>query len=252
MSSRPVVGLATQTQEAVVGKTPRAWIMGQRYVTALTSIGAVPWIIPLIANDEPILRSLYERLDGLFLTGGVDVDPACYHEAVHERSGPFDRERDDTEIKLVRWALEEGKPVFGICRGIQVINVAAGGTLYQDVQTERAGAIKHDYFPPAGGYERHSLVHTVGVSPGSRLARTMGVDRTDVNSMHHQGIRALGRGLVPSATAPDGLIEAVEGANSHFVMAVQWHPEELISTQPEMARLFHAYAEALAEYRAGR
>jgi putative glutamine amidotransferase len=250
VSRRPIVGLAPQTQEPIPGKTPRAWIVGQRYVGSLVSAGALPWAIPLLPNDDSTLRAIYDRLDGIFLTGGVDMDPACYQETKHERCGALDRERDATELKLVRWAREEGKPVFGVCRGIQVINVAAGGTLYQDVQSEREGAIKHDYFPPEGGYERHSLVHSVRVSPGTRLARIMERETAQVNSMHHQGIRTLGNDLKVSAVAPDGLIEAVESPNGRFLIGVQWHPEELVSSQPEMAKLFQAFVAAVEEFKA--
>src|SRR5262249_17376526 len=176
--------------------------------------------IPLLMDDEETLRCIYERLDGVFLTGGVDVDPANYGEAKLERCGQTDPPRDWTEIRLVRWALADGKPVLGVCRGIQVINVAAGGTLFQDVKAQRPDAIKHDYFPTLGGYQRHDLVHGILVTEDSRLAQIMGTDRVQVNSMHHQGIKDLAPGLVPNAVAPDGLIEGVEGNNGHFFLGV--------------------------------
>ena len=249
MQQRPVIGMATQTLEAIPGQLPLCWVMGQRYVRVLTEAGAVPWILPLLADDEPTLRAMYDRLGGVFLTGGVDVDPAHYGEERHARLGQTDPARDRTELTLVRWALRDGKPVLGVCRGIQVINVAAGGTLYQDMQAQYPNGIKHDYFPPADGYTRTSLVHSARVDAESRLGRILGSADVEVNSMHHQGIKALAPGLVPSARAPDGSIEGVEGCDAAFLIGVQWHPEELADTQPAMRRLFAAFVEAACHFR---
>jgi putative glutamine amidotransferase len=248
---RPVIGIATQSLEAVPGERPPCWIMGQRYVRALVAEGAIPWLIPLLPDDEATLRHLYDHLDGIFLTGGVDVDPSNYGEARHELCGQTDPPRDWTEIRLVRWALADHKPLFGVCRGIQVINVAVGGTLFQDVRGQRAETIKHDYFPTPGGNRRDDLVHGVLVTENSRLAQILGAARVEVNSMHHQGIKDLAPGLVPNAVAPDGLIEGVERANGQFFLGVQWHPEELAEQSPPMRRLFRAFVEASSERRAG-
>src|SRR5262249_4217080 len=196
------------------------WVMGQRYVRVLAAAGAVPWVIPLLQGDEETLRRIYERLDGVFLTGGVDVDPACYGEPRHPLCGATDPARDWAELRLVRWGCADGKPVLGVCRGIQVINVAAGGTLYQDVAAQHPTAIKHDYFP-SGGHARDRLTHSVRVVERTRLAGLLGAAESAVNSMHHQGIKALAPGLVASAFAPDGLIEGVEGPDGRFLVRVQ-------------------------------
>jgi putative glutamine amidotransferase len=125
VQQRPVIGIATQTLDPVPGQLPLCWVMGQRYVRVLVSCGAVPWVIPLLQGDDTTLRAIYDRLDGVFLTGGVDVDPAAYSEERHPLCGRTDPARDWTETLLVRWAVADHKPLFGVCRGIQVINVAA-------------------------------------------------------------------------------------------------------------------------------
>jgi putative glutamine amidotransferase len=136
------------------------------------------------------------------------------------------------------------KPVLGICRGIQTINVACGGTLYQDINAQNPRAIKHDYFSGlASGYSRDYLAHSIQVGPGSHLARLLDTDHCQVNSMHHQGIKRLAPGLIATAFAPDGLIEGVEMAD-RFVVGVQWHPEELLEVHPWMQRLFAGFIAA--------
>ena len=243
---RPVIGVVTQTMAPVPGQIPLSWVMGQKYVHALTAEGAVPWVIPLIQEDEATLRCIYERLDGLFLMGGVDMDPVQYGEERLPVCGQTDPARDWTELTLVRWSIAEHKPVLGACRGIQVINVASGGTLYQDIATQCPRAMKHDYFPTANAYSRDLLVHDVQATPGTRLARIIGANAVPVNSMHHQGIKELAPGLVPSAHAPDGLIEGIEGTNGQFLIGVQWHPEELAPKQAPHRSLFAAFVGAAA------
>jgi putative glutamine amidotransferase len=249
VEARPVIGIATQTLEAIAGQLPMTWIMGQRYVRVLTALGAVPWLIPLLVGDEDTLGAIYGHLDGVFLTGGVDVDPDCYREQRHPLCGKTDPARDWTEMCLIRWAIRDRKPVLGVCRGIQVINVAAGGTLYQDVEAQRPDAIKHDYFPTDGIHTRDQLVHPVRVEPKSRLAGIVGTEEIQVNSMHHQAIKDLASCLVPSAFAPDGLIEGIEGGNGQYLVGVQWHPEELADTMTSMRQLFASFLAAAGQYR---
>jgi len=239
----PVIGITTQTLEAIPDQLPRCWIMSQRYVQVLTSAGAIPWVIPLLEGNEAAVRRIYERLDGLFLPGGVDVDPAAYGEPRTTLCGRTDAARDWTEVLLSRWALADRKPVLAVCRGAQLINVAVGGSLYQDVAAQHPEAIKHDHFP-VGGRRRDELAHEVHLAPGSRLQRLLATESLAVNSMHHQGIARLAPGLVPVATSPDGLIEGVEAANGQFLIGVQWHPEDLVDVDPRMARLFAAFIDA--------
>lgn len=243
MPGRPIIGITTQTLEPIPDQLPRCWVMSQRYVHVLSAAGAIPWVIPLLERDEATLREIYGRLAGLFLPGGVDIDPATYGEPAGPACGRTDPARDWTELLLARWALADHKPLLAVCRGVQLLNVAVGGTLYQDIGTQIPAAIKHDNFP-SGGYRRDDLSHDVHLAAGSRLARLLETETLSVNSMHHQGIARLAPGLVAVATAQDGLIEGVEASNGTFVLGVQWHPEDLVDVDPRMRRLFDAFIAA--------
>ena len=245
MRSRPLISVTTQTLQAIDGipeGLPQSVVMNQRYYHAVAMAGGAPVLVPLL-DDIDALRAIYERTDGVLIPGGVDVDPASFGEEPHERLGRIDPARDRVEIQLVKWAIDEGKPVLGLCRGLQVINVALGGTLYQDLEAEFPNAIKHDYFPTYG-YSRDHLAHRVTVESGSRLRRAFGESSIPVNSMHHQGIKSLAGGLEASASAPDGLIEAAELPNESFVVGVQWHPEVFELSEPGSGELFRDFIEA--------
>lgn len=242
----PLIGITTQTLHSIDGipeALPSSWVMNQRYAHTVAAAGGIPVLIPLLPEDPGVLRQLYDRLDGVFIPGGVDLDPATFSEAPHPRLGRIDPARDATEMLLTRWAIEDQKPIFGLCRGLQVINVVLGGSLHQDLEEQLAGAIKHDYYPPAG-FSRDYLAHEVRVEPGTRLEQILGDAVLPVNSMHHQGIRDLGEGLRASAYAPDGLIEAVESTGGQFLVGVQWHPEALADRDHRMAALFRAFISA--------
>lgn len=251
--TNPVVGVPTQTLQSLGGVSadiPPSWVMSQRYIQALAQAGALPWMLPLLVEDGAIMRAMYERLDGIFLPGGADVDPSSYGAERHPKcDASTDRSRDLLELTFVRWAMEEGKPVLGVCRGLQIINLAAGGTLWQDLADEWPEADRHDYFPFDGRYARDYLAHPVRLEGASRLHAIMGSDELPVNSMHHQGVRALGDGLLATAHAPDGMIEALEGTGDAFLVGVQWHPEALTEGDERMRRLFTAFAAAAAEWR---
>jgi len=255
MTRRPIIGVPTQNLQSIGGVAPDlppSWIMSHRYVHALTSVGAVPWLIPALDTDAETLRAIYDELDGVFLPGGADIDPESYGSERHPLCDRSDPPRDRVELMLVRWAMPDRKPVFGVCRGLQIINLAASGTLFQDIGDQREGSLKHDYFPFRDGYSRDHLAHDVHVVEGTRLHRLTGLSGFAVNSMHHQGIDVLGPGLVASARAPDGVIEAVEAPGDQFLVGVQWHPEVLIDKDPTMRRLFEAFASAAREYREER
>jgi len=248
MNYHPIIGLPTQTVEAVAGELPKCWIMSQQYIKTLASMEGVPFLIPLL-GDKNILRAIYETLDGIFLCGGVDVAPKNYGQQKQSHCGRVDEERDDTELQLLEWAKKDKKPVFGVCRGAQVINVAYGGTLYQDIAFEIRGAIKHDCFPSHGPYARNSLIHPVSIDIESRLGRTLGARSLKVNSMHHQAIAELGSGLIPTAWAPDGVVEGLESQNGHYLVGVQWHPEELVPSDPRMCQLFKRFMSECFSFR---
>ncbi len=255
MHRRPVIGIPTQTLQSLGGipaEFPPSWVMSQRYILTLTAAGAIPWMIPLVGDDEETLRGIYDELDGVFLPGGADIDPASYNEDRHPLCDRTDPPRDHVELTMTRWAMADRKPVLGVCRGLQLINLAAGGTLYQDLADEYPGSIKHDYFPFGGKYARDHIAHGVAVAPNTRLAELIGAGAVPVNSMHHQGIRDLGAGLVASALAPDGLIEGIEGMDGAFLIGVQWHPEALTETDARMRRLFDEFISAATEYRVTR
>lgn len=250
MTPRPLIGVPTQTLQAIDGipeGLPHSWVMNHRYFSALTFAGAAPVMIPLLANEKDALRSTYDRLDGVFLAGGVDVDPASYREDKLDVCGRTDPDRDRVELLLAKWAIEDGKPLLGVCRGLQLINVACGGTLLQDVEHDNPRGMKHDYFPTQG-YARDYLAHDVDLVPDTETARIFMAERIQVNSMHHQGIKSLGDGLIVSVKAPDGLVEGIEGAFDGFVIGVQWHPEMLIETDEGTRRLFAFFVDAALQF----
>jgi len=216
------------------------------YTQVIKMAGGAPVIIPSNLGQRQA-RAIFDRLDGLLLSGGVDVDPALYGENRTEYTKHIDSDRDQIEAWLIRWACDEERPMLAICRGIQTLNVALGGSLYQDVLTEMPDALRHAYYDPQENWPRDYLPHTVQVTPHSRLAAALGLTKAEplrVNSLHHQGIKSVADGLMPTAYAPDGLIEALELPDHRFALGVQWHPEELATNDPLMLRLFEAFVEA--------
>ena len=210
---RPLIGVPTGRERSQRFFGLALYIMNQTYVRTLENLGALPVLIPL-QMSEPTLRGIFERLDGLLLPGGEDIDPRNYGEERHPQLGSTDQERDRTEMLLTRWALEEGMPVLGVCRGVQVINVVCGGTLFQDLTAQKPELNKHDFFPPT--FERFRISHQVAIEPESRLAKALGHVH-EVNSMHHQGIDRVGYGLRVVARADDGLPEALEAPALPYV-----------------------------------
>lgn len=243
LKKRPLIGVPTGREKSQRFFGLPLYIMNQTYVRTLENLGALPVMIPL-QMSEATLHGIFERLDGLFLPGGEDIDPINYGAEPHPQLGATDQERDRTELLMTRWALESGMPVLGVCRGVQVLNVVCGGTLYQDLHSQRADLEKHDYFPPT--YERYRITHQVAIEPDSRLARSLGTIH-EVNSMHHQGIAQLGNELRIVGRAEDGLAEAVELPLLPFVVGVQWHPEELARTDQHSSSLFYDFICAAAE-----
>jgi putative glutamine amidotransferase len=237
---RPLIGVPTGREKSQRFFGLPLYIMNQTYVRTLEKLGALPVLIPL-QMSEATLRGIFERLDGILLPGGEDIDPSRYGEERHPQLGSTDQERDRTELLLAGWAIEEGTPLLGVCRGAQVINVVCGGSLFQDLTSQAPDLHKHDYFPPT--FERFRISHQVAIEPDSRLARSLGSVH-EVNSMHHQGIRELGAGLRVTAIAEDGLAEAVEVPELPFAVGVQWHPEEMAKTDQHSAGLFFDFVTA--------
>jgi len=235
--ARPLIGLTTTLRQDIPGIMLAG--LRQTYIQAVVDAGGLPVLIP--PGPQDVLYATFARLDGLLLPGGWDVAPAEYGELPHPKLGKIEPERDALELALCRRALAEGKPMLGICRGIQVMNVAAGGTLYQDIPSQYATTICHatDQNMPRG-----HIVHDVLVEPSSRLAALVGDGALPVNSWHHQAIKVLGQGLVISARADDGIIEGVEAPEHPFAVAVQFHPEDLYEIDDRVRRLFAGFIAA--------
>jgi putative glutamine amidotransferase len=211
--------------------------MGVRptYPHAVAIAGGAPALIPL-SIDTDILRAHYERLDGLVLSGGGDIAPERYGAAPSPYSTGIDFNRDEIEILLARWAVEDDKPLLAICRGHQVLNVALGGTLIQDIREEVSNALRHD--PPTDDWFT-ILAHEVAIVAGSTLHAALGGERRlAVNSLHHQSVRQVATDLRIVACADDGIVEGIEHPDRRFVVGVQWHPEALVDQHPPMKRLF--------------
>jgi putative glutamine amidotransferase len=240
---RPVIGISSYTERAQWGTwdTP-ALLLPRRYGDSVAAAGGIPVLLP----PFPGIEHAALRLDGLILCGGGDIDPAEFEAAPHPETGGIRPERDAAEFALVSAALERGLPLLGICRGMQVLNVALGGTLHQHLPS----VVGHDgHCPIPGSYGSH----LVRVAPGSQLSGILGgagqLDELPVPTHHHQGIDRLGDGLIATAWAADGVIEAVEFAapeqtGQRFALGVQWHPEA--GTDPRLFRALVAAAKSLA------
>lgn len=238
---RPLIGLTTAQRPEPGGATSFVG-MRETYIAAIADAGGLPVLVP--PGADATLRSTFERLDGLLLPGGVDIDPDRFGESPHARLETVETARDELELVLCRWALGEEKPLLGICRGIQVMNVAAGGTLWQDIPAQRPSPIDHR--PINRGLPRDHIAHEAIVEPGTLLARAVGSGPLPVNSWHHQAINAAGRGLVVTALAPDGVIEGVEMPGHRFALGVQFHPEDLYQGNERLRSLFVAFVAACA------
>jgi putative glutamine amidotransferase len=239
--SRGIIGVPLRPLTS--GQPAPKLALNRAYFDALESAGAIALPIP-ITRDADRLRIYYELLDGLLLPGGADVEPRRYGAVARDDCKlTVMPELDEVELTLARWAIADGLPVLGICRGIQVLNVACEGTLWQDVNVEGATKEDHDREP------RDLLVHGLDVEPGTMLARTLGQTHLLVNSLHHQAIRDLGPSLQAVAHSPDGLVEGVELPDHEFVLGIQCHPEELSRKEKWAARLFAGLVEAAGRYR---
>ncbi len=243
-SPKPIIGVTSNSYTHPTKKTFIAG-SGQRYIDAVYAAGGLPVVLP---SDTPPEEAAYllERLDGLLLTGGGDIDPARYGGKQHPKLYGINHARDALEIALVEAAIAHGVPFLGICRGAQVLNVALGGTLYEDLPSQYPDALRHGSNPIT---ERALLAHGIRAEKESRLVRLLGETEFEVNSLHHQGFRDIAEGLKVTAWAPDGLVEAVELPDHPFGVAVQWHPEWLYQEHPLQQALFCGLVGAAAARR---
>tara|TARA_B100001964_G_scaffold131914_1_gene145730 strand:- start:38 stop:769 length:732 start_codon:yes stop_codon:yes gene_type:complete len=225
---RPLIGITMSRRKSSSGERDLYGVL-YPYVEAVCGQGGLPMLIPLgLQMDE--LRDLYDRADGLVLSGGGDIHPEQYGDTLTELCTRIDPERDELEFALVRWAAAEGKPILAICRGIQSMNVALGGTLWRDLATELPNAAKHDCYP---NYPRDQRTHSLSVTPDSRLAQLLQVTSVEVNSLHHQACREVAPEMRQVAIAPDGIVEAAEIPNHPYAVGVQWHPEWIQDTRDQ-------------------
>ena len=240
---RPLIGISCSMgqsiyslqQETVPQQQHR---MSDSYIRAITQAGGIPVILPN-NTDLSCVQEIADKLDGFLLSGGDDVDPALYGERGTIKLGTVNPRRDNFEMELTRYVMENtSKPVLGICRGIQVLNVAMGGSLHIDLPD--AGKLCHTLWM----YPRNVRSHCVQVKPDTRMSQIMGEGRGVVNSFHHQGLKDVAQGFIVSAVSPeDAVVEAVELPGDRFCVGVQWHPEELLEYE-EAQKLFAAFVNA--------
>src|SRR3954468_10375284 len=249
VNARPLIGISTSELRPAEGahfahqsEPPRRMLaLGVSYLEAVEAAGGIPVILaPLPARR---LEGIIDRLDGICLSGGPDLEPGCYGAHAHSQLGPTEPEVDLFELALVRAARRRGLPLLAICRGMQVLNVARGGTLLQHLP-DLSEEIRHRQTEPAS-----QATHDVALAEDSKLRRIAGGERIAVNSFHHQAIDALGGGLVPVGWADDGVIEAVEVPGEPFTIGVQWHAE-CLTDRPEQARLFMGLIDAAGAHAA--
>lgn len=232
------LGIYSMTMENLPQEQHR---MNDTYIKAIIQAGGVPVVIPSY-EDLSLVKEVIDRLDGVLLSGGGDLDPALFSRRPNAHLGSVSPRRDAAEIAIAQYVIREtDKPLLGICRGVQVMNVAMGGSLYIDLPDE--GKMAHSL----NMYPRSQVSHEIDVAENTRLANAMGAGRNWVNSFHHQAVRDLAEGFAVSASsAPDDVVEAIEMPGERFIVGVQWHPEEL-TARPEARQLFRDFVAAASQ-----
>jgi len=246
VSNRPVIGIPVGQ-----GTNPRGaklYTVHQLYLNAVYRTGGIPCPVPLHL-DESLYNDIFQRLDGLLLAGGEDVDPSFYGDEPKKEIEKTDPHRDQVEMMLARWAVAEQMPILGICRGHQLLNVALGGKLYQDIYAELGIEEIHDMRGKGENFRR-KRPHQVILDPQSKIAQELGAVLW-VNSLHHQAVATPGQGMKVVGTSPGGVIEAMELEDHPFAVTVQWHPEMLVDDEL-MLRVFQAFVSEAAHYHAER
>lgn len=240
MPRKPVIGITpTPMDDTQDHGTFHRYAIADHYTRAVEAAGGVPIVIP---PQDGNIGQILDLIDGLLLSGGGDIDPALYEDPyVHEKTYGIHKGRDRLEIELARHVVERDIPTLCICRGIQILNAALGGTLYQDIASEFSDAIVHRQQEQQIPKEEPG--HTVTVEPDSLLASTYAASEIMVNSFHHQSLKEVASALRVSAVAPDGTIEAVEHPDRTWILAVQWHPEMMFQTHPNHLSPFSALIE---------
>jgi len=230
---KPVIGITAEIRGG------GDYFLPPVYANAILQAGGIPIVIPLMPDDE--IEMICDEIDGLFITGGEDIDPSYYGEDPHVDLGVITPRLDRMEHSLVKGILKRDKPYIGVCRGLHMLNIATGGSLYQSIHSERE--------EPTIQHRQKSIrthrSHRVKIDPNSQMFDLLGEEEIKVNSFHHQGCKAIGDGLKVVATAPDGIVEGVESMRHSFVFGFQWHPEEFALEGDEPSkRIFEAYIQA--------
>lgn len=240
MGKRPIIGISASRSEE-----NHQLLLKETYFDAIFRAGGLPMVLPSSITDEQAIGEMLDHVDGILLSGGCDIHPRRFGEEVHPACGKIDETRDEFELALTRLAIERGMPVFGICRGIQVLAVALGGTLFQDLESQLGlPAAEHKQEPPFDDYK-----HTVRFKEGGLLERITGTTLMLTNSMHHQAIKDAGEKLKIEGITMDGIIEAVSMVGNEAVFGVEFHPECLAHFSDPAARLFEYFVSKADEYR---
>lgn len=245
--AKPVIGVTVNYVGPEEERCPSrygSYYINRGYVEGIRKAGGLPLYLPY-TDDPEELDALLERIDGLLLTGGKDMDPVHFNEDKHPTCERILSDRSSSELSLTRQAVKRSTPILGICLGLQTLNVAMGGSLYQDIPSMCPSPVRHRQREQ----ERHAVAHQVEVVPGSLLQRVFGGRTTlNVNSIHHQAAKTIGRGLVVNARATDGVVEGLEHPGQPFCLSVQWHPEDLKAGESNQV-LFDTLLEAARNYR---
>lgn len=220
------------------------------YVQAIVQAGGIPVILPLV-DDEQVNRAMYDRCDAILFAGGNDIDPSMFGEELHPTVKDISKLRDAVELRLMRWSVEDDRPILGVCRGMELLNIVRGGDLYQDIPSMLPDATDHNLSSAAKDIEH--IAHVLRLEPGSRFAGIIGKGTLGTNTHHHQAIREVGEGLRAVAWSEDGVIEAIEAEGKPFVIGVQSHPESMWpKAAPEWRNFFQEFVDQAAAGRSGR
>ncbi|QTL99503.1 gamma-glutamyl-gamma-aminobutyrate hydrolase family protein [Iocasia frigidifontis] len=236
--SSPLIGIIPSRQNNF-----QEYRLNKNYLAAVVAAGGLPVILG-IENSDSLIKKYINRIDGLLLTGGLDLDPLLYGESPVPALRRNDPERDNFELQLCRKAYKNRLPILGICKGCQLINVAFGGTLYQDLITQRDRVIKHEQSAP-----RWYPTHRIKINKETALYQLISLDEITVNSLHHQAVKDIADNFVIAARAEDGVVEAIETKGDGFVLGVQWHPEAIWQQSKAAAVLFDGFIQACCFYR---
>lgn len=241
MGKKPIIGILSNlliTEQGMFPGMKRSYV-NHDYVEAILLAGAIPVMLPVISDEDGIRQQL-ERVDGVLLSGGYDINPLYYGEEPCKELGFILPEVDEHQLAAVRIAVELGKPMLGICKGMQIINVAFGGSLHQDL-LQIPTSTKHSQKA-----QRHVASHTVQVVQDTMLSDIFGKETVLTNSFHHQAIKAVAPGFIVSGMTADGVVEAIETAAAPFTLGVQWHPEMMAEKCTDMLKLFTRFVAASA------